>query len=495
MNRRRKSTSARSSAVAFSPSRFPNSSETSARVRLDSAAGRDARGLGRRRRRPGGEPAQGPAGTPRRGIRDEPGARDRRLRVAVRVTAAGDRGPRRLEEILEPSERAAEPDVLEEAKRAAGAQHAARLPERSLRIRDAAEDEPGDDRVERTVAERQRLAARDDEGHPGGAATCARERLAVGIDADGADARHEERQVPPGARPEVERSAGRAAREPGAPAAEAAPLREREAEIVQPRDLLDAAHGSVQVSLRLQAEEVGVAAAPRHELAVGAELLEASGVEDRDPVGDPDRREPVRDDEGGPVRGERLEPLEQLVLRGGVDRGGGLVEDEHLRVLPHEGARDGELLPLTRGELVPRLEPAAEDGVEPARQRLDDLRRAAATRRLLDPRPVAEVGRAPEPDVLRGGELIADEVLEHGADPVAQLARVHVAQVHAAVADRALRRVVEPEQQLHEGGLPGAVLADEPELLAGVERERQVPERPGLRAGVAERHVRDLDEP
>ena len=159
---------------------------------------------------------------------------------------------------------------------------------------------------------------------------------------------------------------------------------------------------------------------------------------------------------------------------------GGLVEDQHLGVA-HEGARDRELLPLAGGEVLPALEPAAEHGVVALRQRRDEPLGAAPPRGLGDARPVVRVVGVPEADVLGGGELVADEVLEHGADPGPEVAHVEVAQVHAAVEDLALGRLVEPQEQLHERALPGAVLADEPERLAGLEHERHVPERPARR--------------
>src|SRR3970282_1122076 len=96
------------------------------------------------------------------------------------------------------------------------------------------------------------------------------------------------------------------------------------------------------------------------------------------------------------------------------------------------------------------------------------------------PRTVRDVERASDPDVLRRGELVPHGVLAHRADPAAEVGGIHVPQVHAAVADRPLRRIVEAQQQLDERGLAGAVLADEPELLARRDREREVAEWPIL---------------
>src|SRR5574341_419936 len=88
-----------------------------------------------------------------------------------------------------------------------------------------------------------------------------------------------------------------------------------------------------------------------------------------------------------------------------------------------------------------------------------------------DALPVLDPGRVPQPDVLGGGELVAYEVLEDRSHAAAQVVDVEVAQVHAAVADGALGGVVEAQEQLHQGALAGAVLAHQPELLAGCQSE------------------------
>ena len=71
------------------------------------------------------------------------------------------------------------------------------------------------------------------------------------------------------------------------------------------------------------------------------------------------------------------------------------------------------------------------------------------------------VGRAARGDVVAQRQLEADEVLEDGGDPRAPGVEVEVAQVDAVDLDRAGLRVVEPAEQLGQGGLAGAVLADD----------------------------------
>ena len=111
------------------------------------------------------------------------------------------------------------------------------------------------------------------------------------------------------------------------------------------------------------------------------------------------------------------------------------------------------------------------------------------SRRGLDALAVVARLDAADGDVVGRGEVIADEVLEDDADVGAQRDQVVLAQVVAVEQDAALVGVVEPREQLDERGLAGAVLADERQHLAGVQRERQVAHRPALGAGIAEADV------
>src|SRR5207244_1132941 len=56
--------------------------------------------------------------------------------------------------------------------------------------------------------------------------------------------------------------------------------------------------------------------------------------------------------------GQGPEPLEDRVLGLGVERGGGLVQDQDVGLLAHEGAGQRHLLPLPARQLDATLEPA-----------------------------------------------------------------------------------------------------------------------------------------
>src|SRR6266702_4728663 len=97
--------------------------------------------------------------------------------------------------------------------------------------------------------------------------------------------------------------------------------------------------GSVDVRGGLQGEKLGVAARKAHELGVGALLGQPALVEQEDAVGLPDRGEAVRDENGGAPLGERAQPGEQLVFGLGVERRGGLVQDEYRAARMNDLAR------------------------------------------------------------------------------------------------------------------------------------------------------------
>src|SRR2546430_2107613 len=122
--------------------------------------------------------------------------------------------------------------------------------EPATRVRDAAEDQTAHHRVERAVADRQRLGAAADEARARRAPPRALERFPGGIETDDSDALAIEGEVPPGPAPHVEREAARALDEPPPPAPEPQPLVERAHRVVEPRDLPEAPHERTLTPLR-----------------------------------------------------------------------------------------------------------------------------------------------------------------------------------------------------------------------------------------------------
>ena len=108
---------------------------------------------------------------------------------------------------------------------------------------------------------------------------------------------------------------------------------------------------------------------------------------------------------------------------------------------------------------------------------------------MLDARTILARLDAADRDVLGGRERVAHEVLEDHADVRAQLAEIVFAQVMAIEQDAAFVRVVEAREQFHQRRLAGAVLADQCQHFAGVERERKLAHGPMLGAGITEADV------
>jgi hypothetical protein len=96
---------------------------------------------------------------------------------------------------------------------------------------------------------------------------------------------------------------------------------------------------------------------------------------------------------------------------------------------------------------------------------------------------------APHPDVLADLELVLVEVLEENPEAAAQRPGVPVAHVTTVDQDAPLGRLVEPGEQLHQGGLARAVLPDERQALSRGDGQRDVPQGPRLLAGVTEADV------
>src|SRR5207237_6303675 len=143
-----------------------------------------------------------------------------------------------------------------------------------------------------------------------------------------------------------------------------------------------------------------LAAVQLHQLLVAAVLDDAAAGEDRDLIGHAHRGEAVRDEDGDALARELAEVLEHLGLRLRIHGGGRLIEHEDIRAGAHEGARQGDLLPLAAGELAALAEPLAELGVIARGQRLDELARPALHRRRTPALLVLEEALVARPHVL-----------------------------------------------------------------------------------------------
>ena len=176
--------------------------------------------------------------------------------------------------------------------------------------------------------------------------------------------------------------------------------------------------------------------------------------------------------------------------RGSSD-GARLVQD-HQRGVAVEGAGQGHALPLAARQVGAAGEQAGQHGVEAVRERVEHRLRAGRGRRGPHPR---RLGRAVDPaerDVVRGRQRVVDEVLEHDGDALAQARRPERRHVLSVPQHASLVGLVEARQQLGQGGLSGAVLADQGDDLPGAQLDVDALERVAVCARVAEPDVLDL---
>ena len=167
----------------------------------------------------------------------------------------------------------------------------------------------------------------------------------------------------------------------------------------------------------------------------------------------------VRDEEhGAPRAGDLLDPAHAALLELVVADGEHLVDDQHLRV---EVRRDGECEPHVHPARVP-LDRRVDELPDPAE--LDDV-----VELRVDLAPLHAEDRAVQVRVLAARQLGME-------------ARADLEDAPDATADHraALGRRRDPGQQLEERRLAGAVLADEADDLALLDREGHVLERPEL---------------
>ena len=184
----------------------------------------------------------------------------------------------------------------------------------------------------------------------------------------------------------------------------------------------------------------------RRAAAVGPGFDDAAALEDVDPVGVQDGREPVRDQDGDRVAGRRhvADRVDDPFLGERVERRGRLVEHEQVR-MAQQRARDRQPLLLAARDLHAAFADHRVEAPVGARQQ-------AVARRLAQHVEALGVGRrrVHEQQVLadRAGEEL--RVLGDEADPLAQRVEIDLVAGDAVVEDPPGLRAVEPDQQLHQ---------------------------------------------
>ena len=203
---------------------------------------------------------------------------------------------------------------------------------------------------------------------------------------------------------------------------------------------------------------------------MGALLADHAVPDDQDAVGVADGREAMGDNQGGAPLGQLVKGPLDLGLRHAVQGGGGLVQNQHRRVL-EENPGDGNALFLPAGEEGPPLAHVGLEAVGHGHDIVIDLRPLGRGDHLVHRGAGTAVA-----DVLQNAVGEEEHVLLHHADAPAEALLLHVPHIGAVQPDAARARVVEPGDEAAQGGLSAAGGPYHGDGLAGVHMEGYVVE-------------------
>ena len=192
------------------------------------------------------------------------------------------------------------------------------------------------------------------------------------------------------------------------------------------------------------------------------------------------------DHEAGAAVAKSVHRLLDEHLRARIDVRRRLVEDEHGRI-GEECARDRKQLAFAHRDVRCVV---IEHRVVAVWQCADEVIRMRFLGGLDDLR----IGRAGSAirDVLADGAVEQPGVLEHHAEVAPEILSCDVAGIDAIERDSTLVDVIEPHQQIHDGGLAGTSRTDDRHRLARLDTDVHVIDE-GLVGQVAERHVVEHD--
>ena len=183
------------------------------------------------------------------------------------------------------------------------------------------------------------------------------------------------------------------------------------------------------------------------------------------------------DGDGGAAGHQAVQGVLHDAFGFGVQRGGGLVQDQDRRVL-EDGAGDGQALALSAGELGPAV---ADVRVVALGLLHDEVMGVGDLRGGDDLLPGGSFHA--EGDVVENGVVEQDRILVHIAHQGAEVLDPQVLDILSVDGDAAAVGVVEAGDEVHERGLAGAGLAHDGDHLAA----RSPGPRPSESAGRSHR--------
>ncbi len=220
---------------------------------------------------------------------------------------------------------------------------------------------------------------------------------------------------------------------------------------------------------------------------MSAGFRDASGLKNHDPVGPLDRRQAVRDDQGGAIPHQRRQRRLDVALRFAVERRGGLVENQDRGVL-QERTGDRQALPLSAGQPHAVL---ADEGRQPLRHFPDELHRMCGLGGR-DDFGVTRPGQATVRDI--GGHAVVEEnhFLAYQGDVRSQAGEPQLGNVDPVHQYLAAVGRVEARQEIGQRRLARARGADQGHSLARAHRKRDPLERGSRGSRIGKTHIAEF---
>ena len=199
--------------------------------------------------------------------------------------------------------------------------------------------------------------------------------------------------------------------------------------------------------------ELAIDRAALEQRAVRGDVHDLALFQHQDLVAFGERRQAVGDDHHGPAARDAQQVGVDQRLALGIERAGGLVEDQDARI-GDQRARDREALPLAAGEVGRAF---LDVGLVAVRHALDEFFGAGQPGRAH--RVVQRQARPAGEDVVADRAAEQEVVLQHDAEALAQVAQVDLAQIGAVDLHIAGVVAVDALQQAGDGRLAGAATA------------------------------------
>ena len=102
----------------------------------------------------------------------------------------------------------------------------------------------------------------------------------------------------------------------------------------------------------MQSVQHGVMAPLRQQRFMGTTLDQTAFFQNQNAIRHADGREAVRDQHGGAAHRRLFKPIEEFILSAGIEAGARFIQNEQPRIGAGQATGQGQLLPLSTGEVA-----------------------------------------------------------------------------------------------------------------------------------------------